>query len=213
MIERTPSLEPQRPQPNLGSPFSTAELDRQLNESMPDPDLGISSSPPQQPSKKAPNEQIDRETRVESHVEEPQRPVRLPESPGKQNEPPARARPHEQDELRAHGAPTRTTFDSLYQDFCAAYEDYKGNIKHFTNLLNDIDRTQSRLHQFLWDDYVVRNKTDYLPYSMECLESGERSMPYEIFYSKKITKPKYTEGVLSAEKLEPLFDGASQSQR
>jgi len=102
------------------------------------------------------------------------------------------------------------TYETLHREFCAAYTDYKGNIKHFTNLLRDIDRSRNPLHPFLWDDYVIRNKTDYLPYSMECLESGERPISYENYYAKRITKPLYTMGILSASKLDALPDAETR---
>ncbi|KIW01557.1 hypothetical protein, variant [Verruconis gallopava] len=97
------------------------------------------------------------------------------------------------------------SFESLYQEFTTAYEDYNGNLKHFTNLLKDIKRSGNHLHQFLWDDYVIRNKTDYLPYSIECLESGDRPVSYENFYAKRIVKPIYIQGVLTRDKLDGLF--------
>jgi uncharacterized membrane protein len=97
------------------------------------------------------------------------------------------------------------TYESLHHAFCAAYNDYKGNLRHFTNLVNDIERHRNAPHPFLWDDFVIRNKTDYLPYSVECLESGERPLPYDTFYEKNIARPQYTQGILNPETFKQLF--------
>ena len=97
------------------------------------------------------------------------------------------------------------TFETLYEEFCATYAAYKGNIKHFTSLVNDIDHSRSPLHPFLWDDFVIRNKTDWVPYNMECIENGERPLGYETYYTTRITKPLYTESVLTADRLQLLL--------
>jgi hypothetical protein len=94
---------------------------------------------------------------------------------------------------------------SLHQEFTSTYPDYKGDLRHFTNLVKEVDCSRNPLHQFLWDDYVIRNKTDYIPYSIECLNVGERPPPYEIYYTKRITKPLYTQGILTPDKLDALF--------
>lgn len=94
---------------------------------------------------------------------------------------------------------------SLLEAFSTAYPAYTGDLRHFTNLVGEIKRARNPLHHFLWDDYVIRNKTDYLPYSIECLNAGERPIPYDAFYAKRIPKPLYLEGVLTPIKLEAMY--------
>jgi hypothetical protein len=44
-----------------------------------------------------------------------------------------------------------------------------------------------------------------MPYCIECLNVGEQPITYETFYTKRILRPLYIQGVLTPEKLDVLF--------
>lgn len=102
--------------------------------------------------------------------------------------------------------PTSAGFDShstVYNEFRAAYPDYTGTMEHFTQLCRKL--RQSRQHQAVWDDYVIRHLTDYEQYVMTKLRQGSVPIDYDDYYNDKVRTLKFTKGVLNAELLDNLL--------
>lgn len=90
---------------------------------------------------------------------------------------------------------TRTVFES----FKAAYPEYNGDTKHFHNQCKQIyilDLEDKMVPKWQWDDYIIRNRTDYRDYAMECLDRGENAEPYHRFYKDNICDTLYRRGVI-----------------
>lgn len=77
----------------------------------------------------------------------------------------------------------------LFQAFKAAYPDYQGDLKHFVGLCRRIDqlqKAQQMEHRALWDSFVIRHKTDYEPYLLQCMAEVENPLPYEVYFKNEI---------------------------
>ncbi|KAK5002762.1 hypothetical protein LTR39_006607, partial [Cryomyces antarcticus] len=115
------------------------------------------------------------------------------------------------------------TEQSVFQSFLAAYPEYTGDATHFINRcrkINDLHKEERMYHPSLWDDYIVRHKTDYGPYSSKCIEGGGDAVPFEKFYIEQIEQPKYMKRVmtpatlkLALEQMEPPADLLQQPAR
>ncbi|EON62534.1 hypothetical protein W97_01757 [Coniosporium apollinis CBS 100218] len=77
----------------------------------------------------------------------------------------------------------------LFQAFKATYADYQGDLKHFVGLCRRIDKLQKAQqmeHRALWDSFVIRHKTDYEPYLLQCMAEVEDPLPYEVYFKNEI---------------------------
>ena len=93
----------------------------------------------------------------------------------------------------------------IFDIFKATYPNYNGDIKHFVKMCMKIStllRAGRMEYQFLWDDFIIRQKTDYASYVIGCTEDGEDPMAYEDFYSNVIMETKYRSLVLTRRNLE-----------
>ncbi|KAJ5064090.1 hypothetical protein J3E74DRAFT_262315 [Bipolaris maydis] len=101
-----------------------------------------------------------------------------------------------------------TVFDS----FKAAYPEYKGDTKHFHNQCKQIyilDLEDKMVPKWQWDDFIIRNRTDYRDYAMECLDRGENAEPYHRFYKDCIRDTLYRKGIIEGRMtLEKAFEEA-----
>ena len=88
---------------------------------------------------------------------------------------------------------------TLFEKFKAAYPQYTGSVKHFTNQctrIEELDREDKMVPKWMWDDFIIRNQTDYRDYASECLDAGEEPMPYIRFYKDNIRDAVYKKGVI-----------------
>ncbi|KAI9689086.1 MAG: hypothetical protein M1822_000823 [Bathelium mastoideum] len=89
--------------------------------------------------------------------------------------------------------------EDIYEQFTRAYGEYTGDRKHFHNLCKKLDSLQSERkaqHRSLWDDYIIRHKTDYVPYLARAAAEGEDPMTYEDFYRDEVDEPLTRERIL-----------------
>ncbi|KAL8948071.1 MAG: hypothetical protein Q9222_005711 [Ikaeria aurantiellina] len=97
---------------------------------------------------------------------------------------------------------------SIFQQFKSAYPDYSGTEEHFLGMCRKIYqllRADRMEHKSLWDDFVIRHKTDYPLYLPRCLEAAEDAKPYERFYRDEIDAPKYFKRILQPNVLSDLL--------
>lgn len=92
---------------------------------------------------------------------------------------------------------------ALYETFRLSYPDYRGDQKHFIGRCRAIDKlhAQEKLHKSLWDDHLIRHKTEYAPYAARCNDAGHDARPYEQFYNESCDAPKYTAMLLKPDTL------------
>jgi len=102
--------------------------------------------------------------------------------------PPASSKPTNQD-----GAQT------VFQSFKAAYPQYDGDEKHFRNQctqMYQLEQQDKMVPKWQWDDFIIRNRTDYRQYAMDCIGQGEDPEPYHRFYKNDIRDTLYKEGII-----------------
>ncbi|KAL8794360.1 MAG: hypothetical protein Q9195_003058 [Heterodermia aff. obscurata] len=96
-------------------------------------------------------------------------------------------------EVSATG-PLLKTPDSVFDRFLMTYPDYPGNSVQFAAICSRIcslfqeDRME---HPSLWDDFIVRHRTDYPKYMSQCADEAVDPMPFERYYRSKILQAKY----------------------
>ena len=110
-------------------------------------------------------------------------------------------------------------FKTLFDRFKAAYPCYLGNPKHFKSLCMRIRRLVEDggcLQQFLWDDFIIRQKTEYSTYLQQCAEDAEDPLTYERYYTAIPDGPLYTKKIVTAQTLSEVVDspknGAANAQ-
>ncbi|KAJ4366627.1 hypothetical protein N0V95_000128 [Ascochyta clinopodiicola] len=162
-------------------------------------------SPPVSPSR---SQQIHMESQQEMQPRpqlEPQAEqgnvlVRLPE-PHPQ---PDAIQPSSEVGARAEQAPptasiSAATPSTVFETFKLAYPEYGGAVGHFKNWclqVEKLDRDDKMVPKWMWDDYIIRNRTDYKDYTDACNESGEDPVPYIRFYKDTIRDTVYKKGII-----------------
>ena len=94
---------------------------------------------------------------------------------------------------------------SIFDVFKATYPSYTGDIKHFVTMCTKIStllRAGRMEYQSLWDDFIIRQRTEYASYVIGCTEGGEDPMAYEDYYSNVIMETKYRRLVLTRRNLD-----------
>jgi hypothetical protein len=88
---------------------------------------------------------------------------------------------------------------TIFETFKAAYPEYTGDVKHFqgqcTQMIK-LDREDKMVPKWQWDDFIIRNRTDYKDYALECVDQGENPEPYHRFYKDTIRDTVYRKGVI-----------------
>lgn len=87
----------------------------------------------------------------------------------------------------------------VFLRFKAAYPDYLGTKEHFSGMckrIHQLSQADRMEHKSLWDDFIVRHKTDYPQYCQRCMDNGEDPKPYERFYRDEIDEPEYTKRIV-----------------
>jgi hypothetical protein len=88
----------------------------------------------------------------------------------------------------------------IYDLFKEAYPDYSGDVNHFMGQcmkMYELDLEDKMIQKWLWDDYLIRNRTDYKAYASSCLDRGGDIMPYIRFYKDHIQDAIYCKGILN----------------
>ncbi|KAF2089105.1 hypothetical protein K490DRAFT_64311 [Saccharata proteae CBS 121410] len=96
-----------------------------------------------------------------------------------------------------------TTNNEVFQTFIDTYPEYvqcKGDLKHFLGLCRMIERLEKEermQHKSLWDDFIIRHKSDYPKYLLDCNDEGNDPVPYEKFYRGHIDEPLFTKRIMT----------------
>lgn len=88
---------------------------------------------------------------------------------------------------------------TVFQSFKAAYPEYKGDTNHFHNQCKQmylLDLEDKMVPKWQWDDFIIRNRTDYRDHALECLDRGENAEPYYRFYKDSIRDTLYRKGII-----------------
>jgi ribosomal protein S30 len=88
---------------------------------------------------------------------------------------------------------------SIFESFKAAYAEYTGDTKHFQGQclqMIKLDQEDKMVPKWQWDDFIIRNRTDYKEYAIKCLGRGEDPEPYHRFYKDTICDTIYRRGVI-----------------
>jgi hypothetical protein len=98
--------------------------------------------------------------------------------------------------------PTVDTKDhtlNVFESFKEAYPEYPGNVKHFQGQclgMIKLDREDKMVPKWQWDDFIIRNITDYRGYVMNCLTESIDSEPYHRFYKDTFCDTIYRKGII-----------------
>ncbi|CAI6336063.1 unnamed protein product [Periconia digitata] len=97
----------------------------------------------------------------------------------------------------AQGMDSATT--TIFHQFQVAYPGYTGDHKHFSNLCKkmiSLDEDDRMVPKWLWDDYIIRNKTHYKPYADQCLTDGAEPEPYIRYYKDHVYDTMHKKGII-----------------
>ncbi|KAF3004267.1 hypothetical protein E8E13_008215 [Curvularia kusanoi] len=103
-------------------------------------------------------------------------------------------------QMAALDPPMGTAPTTIFAEFKAAYPEYAGSIKVFTNVCKDmygLDQDDKMVPKWMWDDFIIRKQIDYRAYVNECVEDGEDPMPYIRFYKDRIQGAEHKKGIIS----------------
>ncbi|KAF2651519.1 hypothetical protein K491DRAFT_781818 [Lophiostoma macrostomum CBS 122681] len=98
-----------------------------------------------------------------------------------------------------HVPQARTHPIRIFDQFRTMYPEYTGDEQHFTNLCRQmyhLEQEDRMLPKSQWDDFVIRNRTDYTDYVMRCLDISVEHSPYLRFYKDHISDRIFDKGVL-----------------
>ncbi|KAL8693892.1 MAG: hypothetical protein Q9218_001357 [Villophora microphyllina] len=87
----------------------------------------------------------------------------------------------------------------IFARFQFAYPEYSGTRDHFHGMCKKIYllvQAGRMEHKSLWDDFVIRHKTNYPQYLQRCVDSVEDAKPYEQFYHDEVDEPRFTKRVM-----------------
>jgi hypothetical protein len=108
---------------------------------------------------------------------------------------------HEQRDDQPQPATTKHSGKSLnvFETFKEAYPKYTGDTKHFQSQcmqMIKLDQEDKMVPKWQWDDFIIRNRTDYKEYALECVDRGEDPEPYHRFYKDTIRDTIYRRGII-----------------
>lgn len=118
--------------------------------------------------------------------------------------PPTPSPPSAEVPVSKEQAPPTASDDSsapltVFDKFKAAYPEYKANVKHFRNQckqMEELDREDKMVPKWMWDDFIIRNRTDFAKYAADCIDAGEEPMKYIRFYKDTIRDAIYRKGII-----------------
>lgn len=92
----------------------------------------------------------------------------------------------------------------IFDRFKIAYPGYHATLVQFIAICKRIKKlveTDHMEHPSLWDDFIIRHKTEYPIYLRRCVDNAEDPVPYERFYRNEIAKPEFFSGVVTPKTL------------
>ena len=98
---------------------------------------------------------------------------------------------------------TQSVQQTIFEQFKHTYPAYTGDARHFLGQcksMDKLDQQDKMVPKWQWDDFIIRNRTDYRDYANQCLDNGEDTEPYHRFYKDTIQNTLYTEGVMESRK-------------
>ena len=117
------------------------------------------------------------------------------------------------------GVPTdRTTAQlalenaDIYERLRLAYPAYPGDRKHFVAICKKIKNLLSKNrmeHPSLWDDFIVRHKTEYPQYVRRCAEEADDPLAYEDYYREEVEQPLYQQHLITRKTLDEALSLAN----
>ena len=117
------------------------------------------------------------------------------------------------------GVPTDRTTPQLalenadiYERLRLAYPAYPGDRKHFLAICKKIKNLLSKNrmeHPSLWDDFIVRHKTEYPQYVRRCAEEADDPLAYEDYYREEIEQPLYQQRLITQKTLDEALSLAN----
>ncbi|KAL9028812.1 MAG: hypothetical protein Q9196_002873 [Gyalolechia fulgens] len=87
----------------------------------------------------------------------------------------------------------------IFSRFKATYPEYLGAEEHFVGMcrrIHQLLKADRMEHKSLWDDFIIRHKTDYPRYCQQCMDNAEDPKPYERFYREEIDEPSYNKRII-----------------
>ncbi|KAL8899095.1 MAG: hypothetical protein Q9207_006372 [Kuettlingeria erythrocarpa] len=99
----------------------------------------------------------------------------------------------------------------IFARFKAQYPDYLGTREHFLGMcrrIHQLSQADRMEHKSLWDDFIIRHKTDYPQYCQRCMETAEDAKSYERFYREEIDEPKYNKRIIQPATLSAVISGS-----
>jgi hypothetical protein len=88
---------------------------------------------------------------------------------------------------------------NVFNSFKEAYPEYPGDVKHFQGQclqMMKLDQEDKMVPKWQWDDFIIRNITDYRGYVMNCLTESLDSEPYHRFYKDTFRDTVYRKGII-----------------
>lgn len=106
---------------------------------------------------------------------------------------------------------------TIFETFKVTYPTYTGDSRHFLGQCKQMEKLDSEdkmVPKWQWDDFIIRNRTDYREYANDCLDRGEDAEPYYRFYKDSIRDTLFTENIVTSSKtlraaIEELEGGAA----
>ncbi|KAH7381727.1 hypothetical protein BKA66DRAFT_418916 [Pyrenochaeta sp. MPI-SDFR-AT-0127] len=114
-------------------------------------------------------------------------------------QPQAKLGPRAQQQAQVIVAVDQASSLTVFQRFKAAYPEYTGDTRHFQGQctqMHKLDQEDKMVPKWQWDDFIIRNRTDYKDYALECVDRGENPEPYYRFYKDTIRDTLYKKGII-----------------
>lgn len=107
-----------------------------------------------------------------------------------------------------------SSLQSTFTLFRNAYPDYDGDVKHFLTLCRKIEKLGkcNSLPRSMWDDFLIRHKSDYAHHVRKCMETGDDPMPYDVFYNDEIEEPAYRKRIINPSILGSIINGGDSQK-
>lgn len=83
---------------------------------------------------------------------------------------------------------------NVFERFKATFPEYPGNSIQFAAICKRVGlllREDRMEHPSLWDDFIVRHRTEYPQYLSQCNDEAVDPVPYERFYRNNVSQAKY----------------------
>lgn len=88
---------------------------------------------------------------------------------------------------------------TIFGEFKRQYPAYEGDMQHFARMcrsIDELDRQDKSVPQWLWDDFIICHLTEYMKYVIQCHIRVEQPEPYHRFYKRNTRDIIYAGGVI-----------------